>query len=330
MYKFYKRRIYMSNYFSYIYNSLFKNNTEDNRVFKDLLLISLIALTYHVYKEKVDDTNELYSVEGFTQDERYIYKGDGDCFDEFYISMYNTIYNNYKYFPLELEHIIKSTMPTNNSVFLDLCSRTGLFVNELNKYNYNAHGLDNCKNMIEFSKKNYPNNNIINGSIIDPMTFNTNSFTHIICNNFNIYRYKEKGIVFRHCYYWLKPNGYLIMHLINPTKFDTIMPVAKPTLYNNIQKKIKNRIRRCNVDFLGFKYNSEYRFEDNNIMKIIEKFKDKQNGNVRHQERDLYLDSLENIEKLARINGFHLHSKAKMTRINGDKHQFIYIFEKIH
>ena len=211
----------MSNYLSYIYNSLFVNKTDDNKMFKELLTISLIALTYYVYKDKVDDTNELYNVEGFEQNDKYIFKNNNDCFDDFYISMYNTIYNTYKQFPIELEHIIKSTMPTNNSVILDLCSRTGLFVNELNKYNYNAHGLENCNNMIEFSNNNYPKNNIIKGTITDPMTFNINSFTHIICNNFNIYRFKDKGLMFRHCYYWLKPNGYFIVHLIDPYKFDT-------------------------------------------------------------------------------------------------------------
>lgn len=320
----------MSNYLSYIYNSLFINKSDDNKMFKELLTISMIALVYYVYKDKVDDSDDLYKLEGFTQNDKYIFKNNNDCFDDFYISMYNTIYNNYKHFPLELEHIIKSTMPTNNSVILDLCSRTGLFVNELNKYNYNAHGLENCNNMIEFSNKNYPKNNIIKGTITNPMTFNTNSFTHIICNNFNIYRFKDKGLMFRHCYYWLKPNGYFIVHLIDPYKFDTLMPVAKPTFYKNIQKKFKDRIKKSNVNFLGFNYHSELIFEDDNILKINEKFKDKQSGNVRQQERILYLDSLDNIEKLAQLNGFHLHSKAKMTRINGDKYQFIYIFEKIH
>lgn len=320
----------MSNIFRYIYNSIFINNSDENKFFKELLTISIITIVYYVYKKYVDDDDELYSMEGFTQTESYIFKKNDDCYDDFYINIYNLLYNNYKHFPLELEHIIKTTMPTNNSVILDLCSRTGLFVNELNKYNYNAHGLENSKNMIEYSEKNYPGNNIVNGSITNPMLFNNNSFSHIVCNNFNIYRFKNKGLIFRHCYYWLRPNGYFIIHLINPDKFDTLMPIAKPTLYNNIQNKVKTRIKKCNVKFLGFDYNCGHEFEDNNIMKIKEKFIDNKSNNIRQQERELYLNSLEEIEKLAQLNGFHLHSKAKMTRINGDKNQYIYIFEKIH
>ena len=74
---------------------------------------------------------------------------------------------------------------------------------------------------------------------------------------------------------------------------------------------------------MGFDYNCEHDFEDNNIMKIKEKFIDNKSNNIRQQERDLYLNSLEDIEKVAQINGFHLHSKAKMTRINGDKYQYM-------
>lgn len=320
----------MGNIFSYIYNSIFINNSEDNKFFRELLLISIIAIIYYVYIKYVDDSDLLYETEGFSQDEEYVYKKGDDVFDRFYIEILDEIYRNTISFPLEIEHIIKTTHPDRNSKILNLSSNTGLFVNEFKKYNYKVFGCENSQNMINYSNEMYPSSTIIKGNINTPMLFNNNSFTHIVCNNFNFYRFKNKDKVFKQCFYWLKPNGYLILHLINPHKFDTIMPIAKPVFYKNIQKWCDNRITKCEVNFIGFKYKSEYDYNNNNSLILKEKFTDKGSNNIREQEREYYIESLKNIEKLAQLNNFHLHSKAKMTKINGDEYQYIYIFEKIH
>ena len=320
----------MGNIFSYIYNSLFINKSDDNKFFRELLLISFIAIIYYVYIKYVDDSELLYEKEGFSQNEDYVYKRNDNVFDEFYIEIMDELYRNTTSFPLEIEHIIKTTHPDKNSKILHLSSNTGLYVNEFKKYNYNIFGCESCQEMINYSNKMYPNSIIIKGSITNPMLFNNNSFTHIICNNFNFYRFKNKDHFFKQCFYWLKPNGYLILHLINPHKFDTIMPIGKPVFYKNIQKWCDNRITKCEVNFIGFKYKSEYEFDNKNSLILKEKFTDKGSNNIREQDREYHIESLKNIEKLAQLNNFHLHSKAKMTKINGDDYQYIYIFEKIH
>lgn len=319
----------MGNIFSYIYNSIFINKSDDNKFFRELLLISFIAIIYYVYIKYVDDSELLYEKEGFSQNEDYVYKRNDEVFDEFYIEIMDELYRNNNSFPLEIEHIIKTTHPDRNSKILHLSSNTGLYVNEFKKYNYNIFGCESSQEMINYSNKMYPNSIIIKGAITNPMLFNNNSFTHIICNNFNFYRFKNKDHFFKQCFYWLKPNGYLILHLINPHKFDTIMPIGKPVFYKNIQKWCDNRITKCEVDFLGFKYKSEYEFDNKNSLILKEKFRDKGSNNIREQDREYYIESLKNIEKLAQLNNFHLHSKAKMTKINGDDYQYIYIFEKI-
>ena len=319
----------MGNIFSYIYNSIFINKSDDNKFFRELLLISFIAIIYYVYIKYVDDSELLYEKEGFSQNEDYVYKRNDEVFDEFYIEIMDELYKNNNSFPLEIEHIIKTTHPDRNSKILHLSSNTGLYVNEFKKYNYNIFGCESSQEMINYSNKMYPNSIIIKGAITNPMLFNNNSFTHIICNNFNFYRFKNKDHFFKQCFYWLKPNGYLILHLINPHKFDTIMPIGKPVFYKNIQKWCDNRIPKCEVDFLGFKYKSEYEFDNKNSLILKEKFRDKGSNNIREQDREYYIESLKNIEKLAQLNNFHLHSKAKMTKINGDDYQYIYIFEKI-
>ena len=122
---------------SYIYNSIFINKSDDNKFFRELLLISFIAIIYYVYIKYVDDSELLYEKEGFSQNEDYVYKRNDEVFDEFYIEIMDELYKNNNSFPLEIEHIIKTTHPDRNSKILHLSSNTGLYVNEFKKYNYN-------------------------------------------------------------------------------------------------------------------------------------------------------------------------------------------------
>jgi SAM-dependent methyltransferase len=320
----------MTNIFNYTYNILFINNWEENLWFRHLLTISFIIIVYYVHKKYVDETHLLYEIEGFSQSKSYIFKKDDECFDEFYIEMYDTIYNNYNTIPLEMEHIIKNTEIDFNSKILILDSKTGLMVNEFDNYKYDCYGIEKSKNMFDYCNKMYPNLKIDQGNILKPLAVTSNSFSHVISNNFNLYNYKDKYSIFKNVYYWLNPNGYFIVHLIDPNNFDTIMPVAKPCIYKNVQKFVNKRIKRCDVNFLGFKYNSEYIFKNNNKLLLKEKFTDKQTNHVRDQERTLYLESINNIISIAKKAGFHVHGQVSMKDINGDNNQFIYFFEKIH
>lgn len=320
----------MTNILNYTYNILFINNWDEYMWFRHLITISFVIIVYYVYKKYVDDTDLLYEVEGFTQSKSYVYKKDNECFDDFYIEIYDTIYNNYKNIPLETDYIIKNTELTDNSKILILDSKTGIMVNEFDKQNCECYGMEENKEMINYSKSMYPNIKVDNDSIYNSLAVTSNSFSHIIINNYNIYNYQDKYSILKNCYYWLNANGYLIVHLIEPNKFDTLMPIARPCIYNNIQNKVKNRIKKCNVNFLGFNYNSEYAFKNNNQLLLKENFIDKKTNHIRQQERTLYLESINNILLIAKKAGFHVHGKASMKNINGDEHQFIYIFEKIH
>tara|TARA_Y100000992_G_scaffold77162_1_gene48819 strand:+ start:1791 stop:2753 length:963 start_codon:yes stop_codon:yes gene_type:complete len=318
----------MANIFKYTYNVLFLNNWEENIYFRHLLIISFAIIVYYVFKKYVDDTDEIYKLEGFSQMHPYVFKRNNDCYDDFYLEMFDTIYDNYKRIPLEIENIVKNTEINEKSKILVLNPNTGLMINEFVKYNYNCCGLESSKDVINYSKQIYPEIFIEHGNLFDPLVVNNNSFSHIIMNNYNLYRYENKLSLLKNCYYWLQSNGYLILHVIDPLTFDTIMPVAKPCLYNNIHNKLNKRIKKCNVKFLGFNYYSEYIFKNKNNLLLKEKFVDKKTNNTREQEQTFYLEKKEIIEEYAKKAGFILHGKMKMNKINGDNNQYLYFFEK--
>jgi hypothetical protein len=320
----------MVNIFRYTYNVIYHNKWSDNEYFRNLVIFSFAIIIYYVYKKYVDDTDDIYEVEGFSQNNNYIYKKNESCYDDFYLEMYDTIYNHYITIPEEMESIIKNTQINEKSRILILNPITGIMVNEFQKYNYNCSGLDNIRNNVKYSKTLYPNIYVEHGNLLDPLIVNDNSLSHIILSNYNLYKYQDKYSLFKNCNYWLNSNGYFIVHLIDPDQFDTIIPVAKPCIYNNVQKAIHNRIKKCKVDFLGFNYKSEYIFNDDNNLILKETFVDKKTNHTRQQEKIFFLESINKIEEIAKKSGFLLHSKINMKEINGDSNQFLYFFEKIN
>ena len=62
---------------------------------------------------------------------------------------------------------------------------------------------------------------------MDFMNFDAQSFTHITCLYFTIYYIKDKTRLFKNCYDWLKPGGYMVLHLVNRNMFDPILNLSE-------------------------------------------------------------------------------------------------------
>ena len=195
-----------------------------------------------------------------------------------------------------------------------------------------THGIDKSHSMIEYCNEKYENQlSVINEDAMNPLVFEPNSFSHVICSNFTVYEFENKKQIFTNVNKWLKHNGYFIVHLVDPNEFDTTIPAAKPSIKMNPQEHSNTRITKTHIDFDGFSYESNYVGGSNNVFTMKELFEDFETKQKRENEHTLFMTDLEEIERLAQKCGFHLHSKASQNKIyGGDKHQYIYIFEKIH
>ena len=242
--------------------------------------------------------------EGFIQKETFLLKTDQDTYDEFYSSVYDEIF-----IPLprieKVKNIIQKTEPyKENSKFLDIGSGTGMLVNTLTKKGYDAFGIDSSEYMKEYAEKKYPLSTFIRGDVRVPMQFEPNTFTHVCCVDFTIYLFSDKSEIFRNIHNWVTNGGYLILHLVDPDTFDTIIPAGKP--FEDIHKYIPNhkRILETSVEFEDFHYKSKYIVESHKPWKQIETFIDKKTKHVRQNERNLFMDTIENILFLAEKNRF--------------------------
>jgi ubiquinone/menaquinone biosynthesis C-methylase UbiE len=273
--------------------------------------------------------NSYNKPEAFSQRDSFVLKQNEEIYDDFYAEIYDTLYNTKHRSQWELKKMLKLTdADTNNSTILDVGSGTGYVVNELQHAGYSVYGIDKSKDMINESQKKYPEISIKHADVMDPMNFEKLTFTHILCLNFTIYEFGNKFTFFRNCYLWMKPNAYLMLHLVDPQSL-------KSTSLNMDKRMVSyenGRITDSVMDFYDFSYRAQYKYPTNmkldKKVTIKETFKDRKTKHIRQNERDMYMESINDILKMANHEGFVFHGKVSMKEYNGDDNQYLYVLER--
>jgi SAM-dependent methyltransferase len=285
-----------------------------------LCILAIVFVCILVYNRFYSQGRE----EGFSQESPYEVKRDSEIYDEFYVEIYDNIMKPEIRTDFEIETIINSTFPSKkHSAFLDIGSGTGHLANKLNSQGYHVQSIDKSKAMVKYANDKFPKLNSMYGDAMEPMTFDRGVFTHIMCLGMTIYEIEDKFVFFNNCFYWLQMNGYMILHLVDKNKFDTIPPGGKNNSLESPQMFASSRITDTNIDFGMFTYNSKYTFGDNNV-NLSEKIIDDKTKNVRQNERMLYMEDVNDILFIAKKAGFIIHGAVKMA----DENQFIYILER--
>jgi len=273
--------------------------------------------------------------EAFTQNGRFVLQRDLTIYDEFYIEIYDRLMLSDERAATEVDQIVEMTQPSKkSSVILDVGCGTGDFVARFSELGYEVYGCDQSYEMIQKAKDKYPRVNLEQGDVLIPMLYDRDMFSHILCTYYTIYEIEDKKLFFKNCYYWMKPGGYLILHLVDREQFSPIIPSGRPYAVDNISD-LKNyagkRLKNTRIDFGDFTYESIYNFdsmETDSLVVHIEEFEDKLNGNIRQNEQTLYMEKTEDILKQAIRSGFFVKGKAIMQSCGGDQNQYLYILER--
>jgi SAM-dependent methyltransferase len=292
-----------------------------------ILLFILIILQY----ARITVTHE-----GFQQKEPFTVQRGSDIYDEFYSEIYDRLNDTESRSEKEAVEIVKATQPDkDHSVFLDIGCGTGCLVNALKKRGFNAIGIDKSDAMIETGKERHPNSKseLKCGDAIDPMLFERGVFSHILCMDRTIYEIPDKIGFLRNCKHWLQPGGYLILHLVEPSKFNAIVPLGKPKGLLKDAEQLKTtegkRITDTAIDFLDFKYNSKYDFsqlDKTSVVTQIENFVDAASSKVRQNEHTMYMSPPKSILEDARYCGFLAMGEFVSTE---DKYQKVHILKAL-
>ena len=307
---------------------MFFSMNPKNGWFQNVFVLAILMLLVLWFKRY--DLSPYY--EGFSQDSPYVYKQNVDIYDDFYTNIYDKLMSVDKKCTYELDKMIESTQSCKKkSSFLEIGSKTGYIAGKLANQGYTTYAVDPSKAMVEYTSEKYPDVNVKQGDIYNSILYENNSFSHICSMGLGIYQFENKDKFFRNCYFWLRPGGYLIIHLVDRDKFDTIIPGGKHPFLDNPQQYASSRITDTIIDFIDFKYKAQYDFQDLSSKKQVqfkETFTDELTKNIRQNERTLHMESMDTLIKLAARCGFIVHGQVTLSQCNNDNNQFLVIFER--
>lgn len=290
-----------------------------------ILFLFLFAILGHFIKKK----KKKYNVENFminTFHNHYV-----DIYDNFYSSIYNELFlselkNEYEINNIKNYALNKFKGPIN---VLDVGCGTGNHLKILKKHGYKCTGLDISKNMVNIAKKNNPTCIIKQGDYHKKLLFKKREFSHIQCLFFTLYYSNDQKSVIKNFNYWLKPKGYLILHLIDPKNFDPVLEKSSRLipLYNP-QKDKKNRKTKSKLTFNKFKYISDWKFDNENIEFIENLYFSDGSKHIKNIHK-FTIYSIKYYIKLLNNEGFKLEKIIDLALANHE-YNYIYIFKKIY
>jgi len=293
--------------------------------------------------------NMLYksNSEGFEQESRFILKQNDEVLeDPFYVGIYDELFYKKLYNSYEVGIILNEIHPTSKDVVIEIGSKTGSYASALQQTcGCNVIGLDKSKAMVEYASKKHPNCKFIQGDPLDFMSFSSEYATAFLLLDFAIYYIKDRRTLFYNCYHWLKPGGYLVLHLVNRHMFDPIVPAAKPFTLVSPQSVAKKRITTSDVVFENFDYKSKFEFDqeqeqeqgegengnrdgakESDNVTIIETMKDRR-GKMRKNVRSLRMTGQKIIIGEAKDAGFTMLGQYDLIKSQRE-YQYIYILYK--
>lgn len=295
------------------------------------LYIVFKLLEYINYQNKFVEGMEGIGID-LPDEKKYTYIRGTDLYDDFYSKIYDNLLVSSHKDRYIIKQLSEGNINLNNSSnILDIGCGTGNMTNELYKSGMvNVIGLDISKSMITQARKKYPDRTFVRGDALNRVLFPPNMFSHILCDYFTYYYFSNKHLFFKNCYYWLRPDSYLLIHLVDKYKFDPVVPSANPLYLVNAQKYAKNRITKSKVTFYGYDYSSQFIVEDNkdkDVSIFKETFKNKKSGAVRNQEHILYIEPMEVTIDIATSEGFIHVSRIDLLQVQYE-YQYIYILYK--
>jgi ubiquinone/menaquinone biosynthesis C-methylase UbiE len=274
--------------------------------------------------------------EGFINEKQEIaiYTGN-DIFDDFYSKIYDKLLFDDTKLKFEIDHIFQNQNENQNKMknynVLDIGCGTGHHINKLTNLNIKCIGIDNSKAMIAKSQNKFPKSKFKLANAMSSLEFPEHTFSHILCLHFTIYYFKDKRHFLENCFHWLKPNGVLILHLVNIKKFNIVLPNAKPFMKShrktnqNIIMFDKLNYRSKFISDTNVNFNTLRLDEPNVIFKEIFKFTD--TNKVRINEHKLFMSSQNAIINSALEVGFMLKTYIEIN-IDTYNYNYLYTLEK--
>tara|TARA_B100000780_G_scaffold250841_4_gene197182 strand:- start:3408 stop:4268 length:861 start_codon:yes stop_codon:yes gene_type:complete len=267
---------------------------------KRLLIVLLIIIIIVITVITVSVFKKYNNMELFED-----YSVNLDNVDEIYAKLYNIVFNEKLILDYDTDKIKKTL--TKDSIILDAGTGTGKYFEYFFK-NHKIVGVDLSKELLKYAKIRCPMGNFMIGNLKNSELYQSKKFSHVLCLLDTLYHndYESQATILENFHKWLKPDGYLFLHVLNYKKLIP-SPRNYSTLYLDDYKNVHSY-----TEFNKFSHDAYYiRKEDYVIYR--EKIKMSDNNNSRFHETKLYIPKIKDKTiKQALEAGFEIKNIYKM------------------
>ena len=296
-----------------------------------VLLILLLMLVSHM-----STLNKEFFDNKETDDVTIAYEDSDEIYDTTYASIYDTLFSTPERISFEktvIEEHALSGFPVTETKILDVCCGTSPHSDWLCPTTVDVVGIDTSEAMLKKARRRCPRARFYRGDVTRNEVFPPKSFSHAMMMYFSIYQFRNPKLVLDNIYTWLKPGGVLVIHLVDPNKFDPILDAASPFMMFSLQKYSKERIIDSEVAFDSFVYRSRFvkdkASEDGTFEEVIEYKDPAKNNGVKYREHRhrLWMPSVSAMLDILQSSGFTRHEMVDMTPA-GFEYQYIIVCTK--
>jgi len=301
-----------------------------------LLLLLIFVWIFSIWwKRRYGWKSKILPSEGFSQDRSYVLN-QSSVYDEFYVEIYDSLMLPGEMSSYTWNAFKKAVQPYSNAKFLDVGSGTGSMVHTVATSGYPCIGVDTSEAMIRHSSEKYPTLEFLRASVMDPMLFERDAFFGVFCLGMTVYEWtdSQKYQFFKNSYFWIRPGGYLLLHLVDVEHFSAVVPSYSDGSHSS------KRVLDSEMVFKGFSYRNSIDMPDDtsNVGLDLdscacsvrrETFVDLATGNVRDNELNLYFLPEKELLRLAERSGFIMAGKWNLgSSVYKDKYQYLYLLER--
>lgn len=281
-------------------------------------------------------TTWMSSIENFDNDSGITFEDSSDIYDATYASIYNLLWHpneKVEFERVSFQDISLADKTTSNVKVLDLCSGTAPHASFFKNLGVEYTGIDISDGMIQQARKDCPSAKFQKGDITQVHLFPQKSASHALLLNFSIYQFENPKIISDNAYQWLQPDGYFIVHLVDPDKYDPIHELASPFAAFSLQKYSLERKTDSQIYFDKFKYNGTLKKKENEdpaeYDEIFTYYDGSDNGGKKYRENKHYwtMPSKERMIDIIKTSGFRHVETVPMLNV-GKEYQYLVYFTK--
>jgi SAM-dependent methyltransferase len=283
-------------------------------------------------------TSMLAITEGFESNDgkTVLYSDPDEYYDEFYASFYDALFHTQdrlSYERASFRELLLDGKDKHELSFLDACCGTAPHACWFREAEIPYTGLDSSEGMLTKARSNCPSAKFVKGDVKQPSTFSPNTFSTVLLLQNSIYQFQNPKVIAENAAYWLKPEGFCVVHAVHPNKFDPVLELSSPFAAFSLQKYSDKRVVDSEIYFDDFKYQSKFKKntedDDASWNETITFYDPSKHDGVKYREQkhSLTMMSIERLVDIFRSSGFTLRETVDLVSC-GREYQYLLYFQK--